>query len=72
MSQLGLVHGKSSFVISLPDIENQKPGFSLAKAFIALQNTQRATICLFQMTKNLVSFTVSGSEFVIMICAQAG
>ena len=47
---------------SLPDIENQKPGFSLAKAFLALQNTQKAAICLIQMTKNLVSFPVSGSE----------
>ena len=47
---------------SLPDIENQKPGFSLAKAFLALQNTQKATICLVQTTKNLVSFPVSGSE----------
>ena len=36
-------------------IENQKPGFSLVKAFLALQNTQKATIRLIQRTKNLVS-----------------
>ncbi len=46
----------------LPDIGNQKPGFSLVKAFLALQNAQKATIRLAQTTKNLVSLHVSGSE----------
>jgi hypothetical protein len=33
---------------SLPDIENQKPGFSLAKAFGVLKNAQKATIPWFR------------------------
>jgi len=47
---------------SLPDIGNQKSGFSLAEAFLVLQNAQKATISLVHKTKNLVSLRVSGSE----------
>jgi len=47
---------------SLPDIGNQKPGFSLAKAFLVLQNARKAAMRLVQTAKNLVSLPVSGSE----------
>ena len=43
-------------------METKKPGFSLAETFGMLQNAQKATISLVQMTKNLVSLRVSGSE----------
>ena len=47
-----------------PDIGNQKPGFSLAKAFLVLQNARKEAMCLVQTAKNLVSLPVSGSEIV--------
>ena len=52
-----LTFGKigSKGILHYPTFENQKPGFSLAKAFLVLQNAQKATIRLVQTTKNLVS-----------------
>lgn len=59
-------------VCFIPDIGNQKPGFSLAKVLFVLQNPQEAAIRLVQTTKNLVSLSVSGSERVCFISVEDG